>query len=50
MKERYRIEEIDFETNLKYDDIIEITKEFMKARPIPYELYSTHILYKTNDR
>ena len=48
MKERYRIEEIDFETNLKYDDIIQITKEFMEARPIPYELYSTHILYKTN--
>ena len=48
MKEIYIIEEIDFETNLKYDDIIKITKKFMEERPIPYEFYPYHIIYRTN--
>ncbi len=49
MKERYRIEEIDFETNLKYDDIIQITKKFMETKQIPYEFYlKASISYDTN--
>ena len=48
MKEMYIIEEIDFETNLKYDDIIRITKKFMETKSTPYEFYPANILYETN--
>ena len=44
----YIIEEIDFETNLKYDDIIRITKKFMETKSTPYEFYPANILYETN--
>ena len=46
VREIYSIKEINFDTNLKYNDIMRIAKKFIEERNVPYEFYPADILYE----
>ena len=48
MKEVMKLNEIDFETKLKYEDIIAIAELYIKSKGEPYQIDTKHILYDIN--
>ena len=44
-----KLNEIDFKTNLKREDIIAISELYNKDKGKPYEIDTEHILYDTNE-
>lgn len=48
MQEILRLNEINFETNLKIEDIIRIAEVYVKGKEEPYEIDKKNILYDTN--
>ena len=47
MEGLYRADEINFETNLKVDDVIKITKKYVENKNKPYEIAEEWVLYDT---
>ncbi len=45
----YKINDVNFETNLKIDDIINLAEEYNDRKGNKYEIYKKSILYDTND-
>lgn len=43
-----KLNEIDFPTNLKCNDIIKIAEQYIKEQEEPYEIDTKSILYDTN--
>lgn len=43
-----KLNEINFKTNLKFEDIIEIAERYIKEQGEPYEIDTKNILYDTN--
>ena len=48
MQEILKLNEIDFATKLKYEDIIAIAELYIKSKEEPYEIDTKSILYDTN--
>lgn len=48
MKEFIKLNEINFATKLKYEDIIAIAELYIKSTGEPYEIDTKNILYETN--
>ncbi|MCM1232783.1 MAG: hypothetical protein NC489_21865 [Ruminococcus flavefaciens] len=45
----YKINNVNFETNLNFDDIIKIVEEYNDKKGKEYEINKKSILYDTND-
>ncbi len=45
----YKINDVNFETNLKMDDIINLAEEYNARKGNEYEINKKSILYDTND-
>lgn len=48
MKEIMKLNEINFATKLKYENIIAIAELYIKGKGEPYEIDTKNILYDTN--
>lgn len=48
MQKILRLNEVNFETNLKIEDIIRIAEIYVKDQEEPYEIDKKNILYDTN--
>ena len=46
MHKIFKIENIDFQTNLNYHDVIEIAEKYIEQKEEPYEINKKSILYE----